>query len=305
MFSTLGLLQSVPCPRQSDCARCPFSHAPVPARAPEIAAPLVVPAKRPLEFVQPATFTAEPPIQRIKTTSAPKHLPLPLPAPSTSSVRAPLPPLHPLILLPHSPACPPSESMPHSRTSPFRSDRSVPSPRPHPFADRPHRPCSRTSMITLSSCTNTSCPQTQPSLPSMPSAKKNRCTKSPQSSPIAMCALTTLPLSPLSSSPFPGSHKLDRFPKETRHPYLRVPSLCRHRCRYRNSCRGTQRTRRSSSHPFCSRPPSRVHRYHATIGLCNRNATWRGRITATRRRSDHKMRPLCSALYGHKHPHPR
>jgi hypothetical protein len=56
-----------------------------------------------------------------------------------------------------------------------------------------HRPCSRVSMITLSSCTTTSCPQTQPSPPSMPCAKKTTYTRTRQSSLIAMCAFTVLP----------------------------------------------------------------------------------------------------------------
>ena len=277
MFSTRGLFQSLACPRP-DCTRsafCPFSHAsgaaprtpliatpdavrtpPIPT--PDTAPPPTVPAKRP----SASTSHLEPPPQRIRTASAPKPVPR-----AESSVR-PLPPsrsfphLHSLVRCarPQSqcravtgrPPCPPG---------------SRPPPPSQFLLTSPHRPCSRASMTTFSSCTRTSCLQAQPSPPSMPCARKNRCARTRQNSLIAMCAPPSS-LSPVSSLAS-GSHKLDRFPKETPHPHFHLSSLCRYRSRYRSAHRGTQQTRRTSSHPFHPHPPSHDHRYHATVELYN------------------------------------
>ena len=75
MFSTLGLFQSLPCPRKH-CTLCPFSHSSVPAQptapiATPTDPPSTVPAKRPLELTIPAP---DPPPQRIKTATAPKSV---------------------------------------------------------------------------------------------------------------------------------------------------------------------------------------------------------------------------------------
>ena len=91
MFSTLGLLQSLPCPRRPDCPTptlCPFSHAPHVALHPQLIAtpapPRTVPAKRPLELTA-STSRPEPPPQRLRTASTPN--PVVLPARPQSSVR--------------------------------------------------------------------------------------------------------------------------------------------------------------------------------------------------------------------------
>lgn len=158
-------------------------------------------------------------------------------------------------------------------------------------------------MITLSSSTNTFSLKTHPSPPNMPCAKKNTYTATRQGSLIAMCAFTSSPLPPL--IPLPGCHKLDRFPKETSYPYHHLPSICRDGRGHRSAHRSTQQTRRTSSHPSRSHPPSHDHRYHATVAVYNRNTSCRGGFKGTRGRTDRKVRALYAAFYGHQHPDQR
>ena len=184
MFSTLGLLQSLPCPRRSGCTFCPFSHSAVLATT-SIATPSdppsTVPAKRPIELTTPAP--EEPPPQRLRTTKS-----VALPASSRASVRAGIP----------RPATLPSTSQTGAPTLRINAAQSLVALPVRQVCDRrapcqilhspSHRPCSGASMITLSSCTKNSCLRIRPSLPNMPSAKRSRFTKSRQNSPIAMYA---------------------------------------------------------------------------------------------------------------------
>ena len=132
MFSSLGLFQSVPCPRQSDCTFCPFSHAPnLVLHIQPIATPLTtVSVKRPIELIQTSPSPSEPPKQRLKTVSAPKPVPL------HPSVRS----------LPSSPRLP---SHPHSRidrrTHSQNQCRTVPGPPPCPPGSRSPPPRPRSS----------------------------------------------------------------------------------------------------------------------------------------------------------------
>lgn len=246
MFSTRSLFQSVSCPRKTDCnTLCPFSHTQPSTHTLLIATPDPPKpvAKRPLELTAPVE-TTEPPPQRIRTAAAPK----------------PVTPVHTQLGAPVL-----RVNAAQSQVAlPVRQVRDAPSP--YLPLTAPHRPCSRASTTTFSSSMNTSCLQIRPSHPSMPSARKNRYTRTRQSSPIAMCAFTPL-VSPLSS--LLGSHKLDRFPQETSHPHLHRPPLRRNRRRHRGTQRSTQQDRRSSSHPPHSHTLAHVHRYHATVALCH------------------------------------
>ncbi|KAG8218586.1 ribonuclease H-like protein [Butyriboletus roseoflavus] len=151
MFSTLGLFQSLPCPRRSDCANptlCPFSHAPDAALHTQLIAtpsdptptptpPRTVPAKRPFELTvstsrsEPASTASQ---NRIRTeASRPSR---PLPVISASSAFLALPPPHPPDT--HRRVRPSSESMPHSRWWPCLSARSaMAAPLARSFLDRP------------------------------------------------------------------------------------------------------------------------------------------------------------------------